>query len=215
MLVWTALAGIMALAACSERDGAGATPAAPAATARAGAARAEDPNVKTEKAMFGAGCFWGVESTFRKVPGVIDVAVGYSGGHTANPTYEDVCSDATGHAEVVEVTYDPAQVSYGQLLAVFFENHDPTTLNRQGPDWGTQYRSAIFYYTPEQQTLAEAEIAKRNKSGEYVGPIVTEVSPAKPFYRAEEYHQKYFAKKGVNWTCHTGNGKKGAGGHGW
>ena len=168
----------------------------------------KESHVTTEKALFGAGCFWGVETTFRKVPGVIDVAVGYAGGKTSNPTYEQICNDETGHAEVVQVEYDPAKVNYQTLLYVFFENHDPTTLNRQGPDVGTQYRSAIFFQNPEQERLARAEKEKRNKSGEYVGPIVTEVSPAVPFWRGEEYHQQYFAKQGVDWSCHTGNGKK-------
>lgn len=168
----------------------------------------EESDVKTEKAMFGAGCFWGVETTFRKVPGVVDVAVGYAGGETENPTYEEICNDETGHAEVVQVEYDPSKVTYQKLLEVFFENHDPTTLNRQGPDWGTQYRSAIFFYDAEQERLARGEKQRRDESGEYVGPIVTEITAAAPFWRGEEYHQRYFEKKGVDWSCHTGNGKK-------
>ena len=151
----------------------------------------------TQKAMFGAGCFWGVEATFRKIKGVTDVAVGYAGGKTENPTYEDVCSDDTGHAEVVEVNYDPAQVSYEQLLDTFWANHDPTTRNRQGPDVGTQYRSVIFYYTPEQRAAAENSKAQLDKSGRFRRPIVTEIEPAPQFYRAEEYHQRYLEKRGL------------------
>lgn len=178
--------------------------AQPAATAPA----TQKTEVKTEKATFAGGCFWGVESTFLKVPGVIRTQVGYTGGKTPKPTYRQVCTDTTGHAEALEIEYDPAQVTYAQLLNVFFENHDPTTANRQGPDTGSQYRSAIFYHTPEQQKLATAEKARRDKSGEYVGPLVTEIVAAGPFYRAEDYHQKYYEKKGVNWSCHFGNGKK-------
>lgn len=169
---------------------------------------ARESSVKTETATFAAGCFWGVESTFLKIPGVLQTQVGYSGGYTANPTYRSVCSGSTGHAEAIEVVFDPAKVSYQKLLEVFFENHDPTTLNRQGPDIGEQYRSAIFFHTPEQQALALDEKEKRNKSGEYVAPLVTQILPATRFYRAEEYHQRYFEKKGVNWSCHSGNGKK-------
>jgi peptide-methionine (S)-S-oxide reductase len=150
----------------------------------------------TEKATFGAGCFWGVESTFRNVAGVTDAAVGYAGGKTENPTYEDVCTDETGHAEVVQVEFDPGVVSYEQLLNVFWANHNPTTLNRQGPDVGTQYRSVIFYHTPEQRTTAEASKANLEKSGKFRGPIVTQIEPAPKFYRAEEYHQRYLEKRG-------------------
>jgi len=164
--------------------------------------------VKTEQATFAAGCFWGVESVFRKIPGVISTEVGYTGGHTENPTYRDVCTDATGHAEALQVQFDPARVAYQALLTAFFENHDPTTVDRQGPDSGSQYRSAIFYHTPEQKRLAEAEKEKRDTSGQYVGPIVTEIVAAGPFHRAEEYHRRYFEKKGVTWSCHSGNGKK-------
>jgi peptide-methionine (S)-S-oxide reductase len=150
------------------------------------------------KAIFGAGCFWGVESAFRRIKGVTSTQVGYSGGHYPSPTYSDVCSGATGHAEVVEVEYDPSVVSYEQLLDVFWENHDPTTLNRQGPDVGTQYRSAIFYHTPEEQAAALASKERLEKSGRYVRPIVTQILPASEFYRAEEYHQQYFDKRGVS-----------------
>ena len=153
------------------------------------------------KATFGAGCFWGVEAAFRRIPGVTGTAVGYAGGQTANPSYEQVCTDRTGHAEVVEIDYDPAVASYDQLLAVFWENHDPTTLNRQGPDVGSQYRSAIFYHTPEQQQAAEKSKAALESSGRFRRPIVTEIAPAPTFYRAEEYHQQYLEKRGLA-SCH-------------
>ena len=162
----------------------------------------------TQLADFGSGCFWGTEAVFRKIPGVLDVKVGYEGGTLANPTYRAVCTDTTGHAEVVQVTFNPAVVSYAQLLNIFFENHDPTTPDQQGPDYGSQYRSVVFYHSPEQQKLAEAEKALRDKSGDYVGPIVTQIEPAGKFYPAEEYHQRYFEKQGVNYSCHLGNGKK-------
>ncbi len=146
----------------------------------------------TEKAIFGAGCFWGVEAEFRKVEGVIEVASGYSGGDTENPTYGEVCSGATGHAEVVEVEYDPSKVSYEELLELFWKEHDPTQLNRQGPDVGTQYRSVIFFVTPEQETAAHA--SKEKAQERFKKPIMTEIRPASEFYRAEEYHQRYFEK---------------------
>ncbi len=146
----------------------------------------------TERGTFGAGCFWGVEAEFRKVEGVVEAAVGYSGGHTKDPSYGDVCSGATGHAEVVEVEYDPSKVSYEELLEVFWENHDPTTPNRQGPDVGTQYRSAIFYHDPEQEAAARA--SKEEAQTRFKDPIVTEITSASEFYRAEEYHQRYFEK---------------------
>jgi peptide-methionine (S)-S-oxide reductase len=151
----------------------------------------------TEKATFAAGCFWGVETTFRNVPGVLDAAVGYTGGGTANPTYEDVCSDETGHAEAVEVDFDPSQVTYDRLLDVFWDNHDPTQKNRQGPDVGTQYRSAIFFHSPEQKAVAEASKARLEASGRYKRPIATEITPAATFWRAEEYHQRYLEKRGL------------------
>ena len=150
-----------------------------------------------DKAIFAAGCFWGVEAAFRKVQGVTSTEVGYSGGSFENPSYEDVCSGTTGHAEVVRVDYDPARVSYDALLDVFWESHDPSTLNRQGPDVGTQYRSAIFFLTPEQQAAAEASKAALATSGRYAQPIVTEITAASTFYRAEDYHQQYFEKRGV------------------
>lgn len=156
---------------------------------------------RIEKATFGAGCFWGVEATFRSTPGVIDTAVGYAGGTLENPTYRDVCTKRTGHAEVVEVTFDPDQVSYGDLLEVFWDNHNPTTLNRQGPDVGTQYRSAIFFHTPEQETVARASKERHDRSGRFRHPIVTEITPASTFYRAEDYHQRYLEKRGLA-HCH-------------
>lgn len=154
-----------------------------------------------EKAMFGAGCFWGVEETFRKIKGVTATAVGYSGGISKNPTYEDICTDTTGHAEVVQVEYDPDQVAYEQLLEVFWNNHNPTTLNRQGPDVGTQYRSALFFYMPAQEAIARVSLEKMRASGKFSCPIVTQIELARDFYRAEEYHQKYLSKRGLG-TCH-------------
>ena len=149
-----------------------------------------------EKAIFAAGCFWGVEAEFREVPGVVHVAAGYAGGKTANPTYEDVCSGATGHAEAVEVSYDPSKVSYQSLLDTFWNIHDPTTRNRQGFDFGSQYRSAIFYTTPEQRQAAESSKAALEAAKRFPRPIVTQIEPAGPFYRAEEYHQRYLEKQG-------------------
>jgi peptide-methionine (S)-S-oxide reductase len=151
-----------------------------------------------ETATFAAGCFWGVEAAFRQVEGVVSTRVGYTGGTVANPSYEQVCSGKTGHAEAVEIEYDPSEVSYGQLLNVFWENHDPTTLNRQGPDVGAQYRSAVFFNNPEQETAARASRDKLQQSGKYKRPIVTEITPASEFYEAEEYHQQYFEKRGVS-----------------
>ncbi len=150
-----------------------------------------------EKATFAAGCFWGVEAAFRQVEGVAATAVGYSGGHVPNATYKQVCSGDTGHAEVVQVEFDPAKVSYDQLLNVFWENHDPTTLNRQGPDVGEQYRSAIFFHTPEQQAAAIASKEKLQASGKLKRPIVTEITPASDFFKAEDYHQQYLEKRGL------------------
>jgi peptide-methionine (S)-S-oxide reductase len=152
-------------------------------------------------ATFGAGCFWGVEAAFRRIPGVTSTAVGYSGGHLQNPSYRDVCMDTTGHAEVVQVEYDPARVPYEDLLNVFWENHDPTTLNRQGPDVGTQYRSAIFFHSPEQEATAQASKERLAGSGRFKRPIVTQIEPAAEFWRAEDYHQQYLEKRGLA-TCH-------------
>jgi peptide-methionine (S)-S-oxide reductase len=155
--------------------------------------------VSTEKATFGAGCFWGVESTFRDIPGVLDAAVGYEGGTLVNPRYEDVCTDETGHAEVVELTFDPAKVSYDKLVEAFFGLHNPTTLNRQGPDVGNQYRSVIFFHSPEQERVAQ-EVLQRAQP-RFQKPIVTQVEPAQTFYKAEDYHQQYLAKRGLK-HCH-------------
>ncbi|HEX4170607.1 MAG TPA: peptide-methionine (S)-S-oxide reductase MsrA [Bryobacteraceae bacterium] len=155
----------------------------------------------TEKASFGAGCFWGVEATFREIDGVIDAVSGYQGGQLPDPTYKDVCTDETGHAEVVEVEYDPAKVSYDKLLDVFWQAHDPTQVNRQGPDVGKQYRSVIFFYTPEQEQAARASKAKLEASGKLRRPIATVIEAAPAFYRAEEYHQQYLAKRGLR-HCH-------------
>jgi len=154
-----------------------------------------------ETATFGAGCFWGVEAAFRRLPGVSDTAVGYMGGALQNPTYKDVCTDRTGHAEVVQVEFDPAQVSYDDLLEVFWASHNPTTLNRQGPDIGAQYRSAIFFHTPGQRSAAEASKERLERSGKHKRPIVTEITPAATFWRAEEYHQQYLEKRGLA-QCH-------------
>lgn len=159
---------------------------------------------KVEKATFGAGCFWGVEAAFRKVDGVVETAVGYSGGHTANPTYEDVCSHTTGHAEVVQVTFDPSKVSYRQLLDVFWSIHDPTQVNRQGPDIGDQYRSVIFYHSEEQRRAAEESKAVLEASGRLDRPVATKIEPAKTFWRAEEYHQRYYEKRGISPGCARG-----------
>ena len=153
------------------------------------------------KATFAAGCFWGVEATFREIPGVTSTRAGYTGGEFANPTYKDVCSSRTGHAEAVEVEFDPSKVSYEQLLKVFWENHDPTQLNRQGPDWGTQYRSAIFFHSPEQEQAARDSKEELQKSGQFNRPIVTQIVPAATFYEAEDYHQQYLEKRGLA-SCH-------------
>jgi peptide-methionine (S)-S-oxide reductase len=158
-------------------------------------------NGVTARATFGAGCFWGVEEAFRQMTGVVATRVGYSGGHSTDPTYQDVCTDRTGHAEAIEVTYDPSAVSYEALLERFWEVHDPTTKNRQGPDVGSQYRSVIFYHTPEQEVAARASIAALEKARRFPRPVVTEVAPAAMFYPAEEYHQKYLLKRGLG-SCH-------------
>ncbi len=157
---------------------------------------------QTAKATFAAGCFWGVEAAFRQIPGVISTAVGYMGGRTENPTYREVCSHTTGHAEAVEVTYDPAKVSYDDLLNVFWENHDPTQLNRQGPDIGDQYRSAIFFHDAEQEQAARASKARLEQAGRYRRPIVTQIVPAETFWMAEDYHQQYLEKRGLA-SCHV------------
>lgn len=154
-----------------------------------------------EKATFGAGCFWGVEAEFRKIKGVKRTEVGYEGGQTDRPTYQDVCTDKTGHAEVVQIEYDPAEVSYQDLLNVFWENHDPTQVNRQGPDVGTQYRSVIFYHDDAQWQCAEDSMRERAASGRYRKPIATVITPATDFWTAEDYHQQYLEKRGLA-SCH-------------
>jgi len=153
------------------------------------------------KATFAAGCFWGVEDGFRQIKGVSSATVGYTGGTLKNPSYKDVCTGNTGHAEAVEVEFDPTQVSYRELLAAFFQMHDPTTLNRQGPDRGTQYRSAIFFHDAEQEGQARESKAALEKARIFSRPIVTEIAPAPEFYRAEDYHQQYFEKRGMK-SCH-------------
>jgi peptide-methionine (S)-S-oxide reductase len=159
-------------------------------------------DMSTEKATFGAGCFWGVEAAFAAIPGVTGTAVGYEGGKLERPSYQDVCTDQTGHAEVVELDFNPAQVTYEHLLDAFFNLHDPTTMNRQGPDWGTQYRSAIFFHSPEQETTAHAKIEQLTREGRFLPKrIVTKVEPAQSFWRAEEYHQRYLEKRGLA-SCH-------------
>jgi peptide-methionine (S)-S-oxide reductase len=153
------------------------------------------------KATFAAGCFWGVEDAFRQVKGVTSATVGYTGGTTKDPSYKDVCTGKTGHAEAVDIEFDPDQVSYRELLAVFFQSHDPTQLNRQGPDFGTQYRSAIFFHEAEQEAAARDSKAALEQAGVFKRPIVTQIVPASEFFRAEEYHQKYFEKQGIR-ACH-------------
>jgi peptide-methionine (S)-S-oxide reductase len=155
--------------------------------------------MQPEKATFGAGCFWGVEAAFRRLAGVSSTQVGYLGGSVKNPTYEQVCTDRSGHAEVVEVTFDPQVISYGDLVEVFWDNHNPTTLNRRGPDFGSQYRSAIFYHSPEQADQAKA--SRDAAQARFPRPIVTEITPASEFWRAEEYHQQYLEKRGLS-HCH-------------
>jgi len=157
--------------------------------------------VAIEKATFGAGCFWGVEARFAEMPGVLDTAVGYEGGQLEHPTYKEVCTDRTGHAEVVDVTFDPTRLPYETLLDAFFAMHDPTQVNRQGPDWGSQYRSVIFTHSDEQARLALAKIAELNATGAYRKPIATSVEPAATFWKAEEYHQRYLEKRGMV-HCH-------------
>lgn len=152
-----------------------------------------------EKATFGVGCFWGPEETFRKVDGVTSTSVGYMGGSLENPTYEEVCTGRTGHAEVVDVEFDPSRIAYEELLQVFWACHDPTTLNRQGPDFGTQYRSVLFFYGPEQEAAARASKEKLERSGRYRREIVTEITPASTYYPAEEYHQRYVEKRRGRW----------------
>jgi peptide-methionine (S)-S-oxide reductase len=199
MLSFTlAIAGLGWYAA-SLTDGQG---RAMAASDSGEAAAATDETVKEsenmEKAMFGAGCFWGVEAAFRQIEGVSATAVGYAGGTMENPTYQDVCSGTTGHAEVVQVTYDPGRVSYERLLEVFWSEHDPTQVNRQGPDIGEQYRSVVFYLNDDQRETAEMSKKALDESGRYARPIATSIEAASTFYRAEEYHQRYLEKRGLS-----------------
>jgi len=154
-----------------------------------------------EKATFGAGCFWGVEARFSELHGVLDTAAGYEGGQLEHPTYKEVCTDRTGHAEVVDITFDSSRLSYEALLDAFFSLHDPTQLNRQGPDWGTQYRSVIFTHSDEQAAQAKSKIVELNASGSFRNPVVTQIVPATIFWKAEEYHQKYLEKRGMA-SCH-------------
>jgi len=175
-------------------------PAAEASPAAKGA-RHMEKTTTVEKATFAAGCFWGVEAAFRQIKGVVSTQVGYTGGRTSNPSYEDVCTDRTGHAEAVEVTYDPARVKYDDLLNVFWTNHDPTTANRQGPDVGEQYRSAIFFHSSTQEAAAKASRAHLEAAHRFKKPIVTQILAAGPFYRAEDYHQQYLEKRGLS-VCH-------------
>jgi peptide-methionine (S)-S-oxide reductase len=157
---------------------------------------------KLEKATFGAGCFWGVEYQYRKIPGVLEAYCGYSGGKTERPTYREVCQHDTGHAEVIEVTFDPSKVSYRQLVEYFFRMHNPTQVDRQGPDHGDQYRSVIFFHSPEQKKVAEEIKAALTAAKKYDEPIATKIEPAQPFWKAEEYHQRYYEKKGGRPYCH-------------
>jgi peptide-methionine (S)-S-oxide reductase len=167
-----------------------------------GAAHAKE--AKMERAIFAAGCFWGVEETFRQVRGVVRTEVGYTGGDMRNPSYEDVCTDRTGHAEAVLVEFNPDEISYDELLDLFWKNHDPTTRNRQGPDVGRQYRSAIFYFNEKQRAIAEASKGALEGRGRFQAPIVTEIAPAGTFWPAEEYHQKYHLKRGGGSCAHGG-----------
>ncbi len=206
LLAAVALAGGLA---CGGRETTAMTDQ-PTTNAGADAAPADTPETAApsagggrEKAVFAAGCFWGVEAAFRKVPGVTATRVGYTGGHKDNPTYREVCNKGTGHAEAVEVTYDPEKVSYEDLLEVFWSCHDPTTLDRQGPDIGDQYRSAIFYLDERQKAAAEASKAAGDESNRFARPIVTEITPASTFWEAEEYHQQYHEKAGRA-SCHPG-----------
>ncbi|MCC7432019.1 peptide-methionine (S)-S-oxide reductase MsrA [Candidatus Peregrinibacteria bacterium] len=154
-----------------------------------------------EKATFAAGCFWGVEETYRSLSGVLETRVGYTGGQLENPTYEDVCSGVTGHAEALEITFDNSKIGFTDLLRIFWKSHNPTTKDRQGPDIGHQYRSAIFYHSDQQRQIAEQSKEELDKSGKYKNPVVTEIVPAQKFWSAEEYHQKYLMKRGLD-SCH-------------
>jgi peptide-methionine (S)-S-oxide reductase len=182
----------------------GLKPLQPAAAEPAPSSPDRSAAMQLDKATFAAGCFWGVETTFRKIDGVVDARVGYIGGHTVNPTYKQVCTGRTGHAEAVELTFDPAKVSYPELLDAFWSLHDPTTLNRQGPDVGSQYRSAIFFHGPGQEQQARQSLAEVEAARLFKRKIVTEIIPATVFYPAEDYHQQYLAKQGREDACHIG-----------
>lgn len=203
------LACVSAIGGCtrsSETSQAAAPqPAAAGMTAPSTPAENNTKENKMAIAMFGAGCFWGVEETFRTMPGVIGTKVGYAGGKLDNPTYKDVCTDRTGHAEVVQITYDPTKINYTTLLDTFWKCHDPTQMNRQGPDYGTQYRTVIFYTTPEQQKEAEASKMSLAGSGKWKRPIATAIEPAPTFWPAEDYHQQYLFKRGEA-NCHVPSG---------
>ncbi len=176
-------------------------PVSAASSAAKGGHTRMEKTTTVAKATFAAGCFWGVEAAFRQIQGVVSTQVGYTGGRTVNPSYEDVCTDRTGHAEAVEVTYDPSRVRYEDLLDVFWKNHDPTTPDRQGPDVGEQYRSAIFFHSPAQEAAAKASKAHLEAEHRFRRPIVTQIMAAGPFYRAEDYHQQYLEKRGLS-VCH-------------
>ncbi|MFM9957617.1 MAG: peptide-methionine (S)-S-oxide reductase MsrA [Phycisphaerales bacterium] len=178
------------------------TPATTNPSTTTPAAAPASVGTKTQLATFGAGCFWGVEEFFRTTKGVVSTRVGYAGGATSKPTYKDVCEGDTNHAEVVEITFDPAVISYEKLVGMFFKIHDPTQVNRQGPDYGTQYRTVIFYHSPEQKAAAETEIKRLTDSKKYKRPIATQVVTAPTFWSAEDYHQQYFFKRGIPNTCH-------------
>lgn len=209
----TALTLLAAFAVMAQRPSAAPVREAAAPT-RAGVAAQDDAtsttqsgankSMTTQLATFGAGCFWGVESVFMQQNGVLKTSVGYAGGKTERPTYKEVCSDRTGHAEVVQVEFDPSKISYDTLLEIFFAIHDPTTLNRQGPDVGSQYRSVVFYHSPEQQKAAEAAKDAAQASGKWgKRPIVTQIEPAPPYWPAEDYHQQYYDKRGIKASCHV------------
>jgi peptide-methionine (S)-S-oxide reductase len=198
VLVAAAAAGAVAYAAARRNPVSATVPEGPPMIT---SKIAESKSGKIEQATFGAGCFWGVEAVFRQTPGVLSTAVGYAGGRTTNPTYEEVCSDATGHAEVVHVEFDPEQVSFEKLVEIFFANHNPTTLNRQGPDFGSQYRSVVFYHGDAQKAVAEESKRKLGESNRWGRPIVTQIAPFTAFYPAEDYHQQYLEKRGMA-SCH-------------
>jgi peptide-methionine (S)-S-oxide reductase len=202
---WITVA-ILALAGCWLYQQSTTSPAA-AATAGGPTTMPSDPPAPYHYATFSAGCFWGVQAAFDKVPGVISTTVGYSGGKVVNPTYEQVCTHTTGHAESVLITYDPKQISYAKLLDIFWSCHDPTTPNRQGPDIGSNYRSVIFYHDAEQEQIAKASMKEVDASHVFKAPISTEIIPAAPFYKAEEYHQHFYDKMGEPNVCHVGPAK--------